>query len=72
MSKQKEIRNDREDAIDYTLNYNHEFLGITSTRIPYTCPRCNGNGTGTGEHPLLVAGTRTICWPCRGSGVVWG
>ena len=39
--------------------------------VPSVCPKCKGEGTDDGSKRLLNP-TVLNCWPCQGTGIVWG
>jgi len=40
---------------------------------PHICPRCNGSGRmGVERGDEYLYPTATTCWPCNGTGIVWG
>ena len=42
-----------------------------NSRNPYVCPKCFGQGTEDGSKADLGS-TKSKCFPCNGTGIVWG
>jgi len=60
---------DHGTAVCNCMMYTPPFVG----RQPYICPKCNGEGTEDGSKRMALDNKTVMnCWPCSGTGIVWG